>query len=513
MRPCIHKICSHALITTKHVHRVWQGDNTCNYSFNYLLDSFKSHIFANMMAVKFTVIKFRVMKKFYDREQEMARLIDVQQQSYNDYSRFIVLTGRRRVGKTSLVYKVMQQTENNAPGLYFFVGRKAESVLVRNFADEVRTKLQEYIPESVVNFRELFQLLMEIAKRRRFTLFIDEFQEIDNVNSGIFSDIQELWDRYKEQTNMCLIVSGSIFRMMEKIFKDEGQPLFGRDDCTIKLQPFNTDVIRQILSDYNTNYTKDDLLALWTFTGGVAKYIELFMNNGCTTVESMIRYICSGSDSFFIDEGKKILLQEFGRQYGTYFSILGQIAQGDITQREIEGSLGMDNLGGQLRMLDERYGIIQKKRPVGAKPGSQTVRYEIRDNFFRFWFRYIYRYSSLIEIQNMPALREIISDDYTTFSGQALERWFRQRMMESCKYQMIGNWWTNSGKGKGLHDEYEIDIVAESLDGNVSAYEVKRNADRYRAARLQEKVEEMQKHIFKGKDISLGCLSMDDMEN
>lgn len=96
MRPCIHKMCCHALITTKHVHRVWQSDNTCNYSFNYLLDSFKSHIFANMMAVKFTVIKFRVMKKFYDREQEIARLIDVQQQSYNDYSRFIVLTGRRR---------------------------------------------------------------------------------------------------------------------------------------------------------------------------------------------------------------------------------------------------------------------------------------------------------------------------------------------------------------------------------------------------------------------------------
>ena len=368
------------------------------------------------------------MKKFYDREKEMAELLKMQRQSYEDYSRFVVLTGRRRVGKTSLVYKMMEQTKSIAPCLYFFVGRKTEAALVQNFSDEIRLRLGEFVPDSIKLFRELFQFLLEVAKRRKFTLFIDEFQEFDNVNNGIFSDIQELWDRYKKQTNMCLIVSGSIFRMMEKIFKDEDQPLFARDDSTIKLQPFNTDVIREILHDYKADYTKDDLLALWTFTGGIARYIEAFMDNGCTTVRKMINYICSDSDGFFIDEGKKILLQEFGKQYGVYFSLMGQIAQGDVTQREIEGSLGIDSLGGQLKMLDEKYALIHKKRPVGAKPGSQTVRYEINDNFFRFWFRYIYRYPALIELQNMPALAKIISDDYTAFSGLALERWFRQRM-------------------------------------------------------------------------------------
>lgn len=452
------------------------------------------------------------MKKFYDREKEMSKLLELQRQAYSDYSRFVVLTGRRRVGKTSLVYKIMQETENEAPGLYFFVGRMAEGLLVQNFAAEAREKLHIYIPESIRTFRELFRMLLEIARNRCFTLFIDEFQDFDNVNPGIFSDIQELWDRFKKQTNMCLIVSGSIFRMMEKIFKDEEQPLFGRDDSTIKLQPFKTSIISEILSDYNSDYTKDDLLALWTYTGGVARYVELFMNNGCTTVKKMIDYICASSDGYFIDEGRKILLQEFGKQYGTYFSVLGQIAQGDVTQREIEGSLGMESLGGQLRMLDEHYGIIRKKRPVGAKPNSQTVRYEIRDNFFRFWFRYIYRNSSLIEIQNMPALQKIISDDYTTFSGIALERWFRTRMMESFRYQLIGNWWKSSKNKEEEDNECEIDIVAEDLGGNVSAYEVKRNADRYRAKKLQDKVAEMQKQIFKGKDIHIGCLSMEDME-
>ena len=148
------------------------------------------------------------MKKFYDREKEMAKLREMQRQSFDDYSRFVVLTGRRRVGKTSLVNKLMQETAAEYPALYFFVARKTETVLVKSFSNEVRDKLGEYIPESVSSFRELFSMLLEFAKRRRFTLFIDEFQEFDNVNAGVFSDIQELWDRSKKETNMCLIVSG-----------------------------------------------------------------------------------------------------------------------------------------------------------------------------------------------------------------------------------------------------------------------------------------------------------------
>lgn len=456
------------------------------------------------------------MKKFYDRQYEMSLLKDLQKQSYEDYSRFVVLTGRRRIGKTSLVYRLIQETESDAPGLYFFIGRKTETMLVTNFKEEVRTKLGEFVPDSIRTFRELLQLLLEIGKRRKYTLFIDEFQEFDNINSGIFSDIQELWDKYKKQTNVCLIASGSIFRMMEKIFKDEEQPLFGRDDCTIKLQPFRTDVIREILHDNKPDYTKEDLLALWTITGGVARYIELLMNNKCTNMKKMIHYVCSSGDSYFVDEGKKILIQEFGKQYGTYFSILGQIANGDVTQSELENSLGINSLGGQLKILEEKYNIIQKKRPIGAKPTSQTVRYEIKDNFFRFWFRYIQRYSSLIEIQNMQALESIITNDYTTFSGIALERWFRQRMMESCRYKQIGGWWLNKEKqknSKGNNDEFEIDVVAVNLDDKVEAYEVKRNPDKYKHKRLEEKVAEMQRTIFKGKEISIAGLSMENMED
>ena len=452
------------------------------------------------------------MKKFYDREKEMAQLREMQRQAYEDCSRFVVLTGRRRVGKTSLVYRLMEESKEEAPGMYFFVGRKTEASLVRTFCEEVRQKLGEYVPEGIMSFRGLLQLLLEIGKRRRFTLFVDEFQEFDNVNAEVFSDVQELWDKYKKETKVCLIVSGSIFRMMEKIFRDEEQPLFGRDDCTIKLQPFSTSTMREILSDYKTDYSNEDLLALWTITGGVARYIEILMNNRCTNVKKMLHYVCGSGDSYFIEEGRSVLVQEFGKQYGTYFSILDQIAQGDVTQSDIETALGVKSLGGQLKVLEEKYGIIKKKRPVGAKEGSQTVRYEIGDNFFRFWFRYIHRYNSLIEIGNLPALEKIMVDDYTTFSGIALERWFRQRMMESYRYRVIGGWWQSGGvNAKGNKDDFEIDIVAEALDGEVEAYEVKRNPQKYNPARLREKVAEMQRHLYRGREVKMGGLSMEEM--
>ena len=102
--------------------------------------------------------------------------------------------------------------------------------------------------------------------------------------------------------------------------------------------------------------------------------------------------------------------------------------------------------------------------------------------------------------------------DYTTFSGIALECWFRQKMMESCRYRVIGGWWQGGGKNaKGNNDDFEIDIVAETLDGSVEAYEVKRNPQKYNPARLREKVGMMQRHLYRGQEVKMFGLSMEEM--
>lgn len=106
----------------------------------------------------------------------------------------------------------------------------------------------------------------------------------------------------------------------------------------MKLYPFTTTVIKEILRDYKPNYKPDDLLALYTFTGGVPKYIELLMDAKATNVESMVDFMIQ-PDSPFIDEGNTLLIQEFGKKYGNHFSIIGAIADGKNTLPEMEDKL------------------------------------------------------------------------------------------------------------------------------------------------------------------------------
>lgn len=114
---------------------------------------------------------------------------------------------------------------------------------------------------------------------------------------------------------------------MTKIFQDKKEPLFGRADAMIKLTPFTTSVLKEIMSDYKPDYTNDELLALYTYTGGVPKYVELLVDSKALTIPKMIKYICQ-NDSPFIDEGRNLLIQEFGKKYGNYFSILDAISSG-----------------------------------------------------------------------------------------------------------------------------------------------------------------------------------------
>ena len=445
-------------------------------------------------------------KRYYDRTYELDLLRDIQKRSFEEFSKMTVLKGRRRIGKTTLGGLVMKDTDS----VYLFVSKKAEADLCAEYSEAIRRALGEFVPQGIYHFKDIFALLLNIGKHRRFNLFIDEFQDFLYVNPSIYSDIQDVWDRERRGSNVNLVVSGSVFTLMEKIFKDEKQPLFGRADLSITLEPFSTDVMKEILADHKPGYTNDDLLALYCFTGGVPKYVELLLDNGCTDMERMVAYM-TRPDSQFIEEGKNMLIQEFGKNYGTYFSILGIIASGEVCLPQIESLLGEKSLGGQMKTLEEDYGLISKKRPIRSSETSKAVRYEINDVFLRFWFRYFDRNRSLIEIRNYSALAAIIRNDYATYSGRILERWFRQKMMESQKYIESGGWWHMKRGSSDTAQENEIDIVAVSLDGKVHAYEVKRNREKYSPALMARKTANLSESAFGRQEVISGCLSLEDM--
>lgn len=449
--------------------------------------------------------------KFFDRTEQLAQLREMKNRSYDNHSMLTVVTGRRRIGKTTLIDKSMSGEEY----LYFFVGKKNEAVLCAEFTGEIRTKLGLFVPDGITSFKDIFAILMQVGEHRKFTLVIDEFQNFSEVNPSIFSDIQNYWDQFRLKTNVNLIVSGSIYSLMTKLFRDKKEPLYGRDDHTIKLHPFAPSVLKEVMHEYAPGYTNDDLLALYAYTGGVPKYIELFVDAEALTKDGMIRYICK-PDSPFIEEGRKLLIQEFGRKYGTYFSILEAISEGYNTQAEIATYLGSKSIGGQLSKLEETYNLIGKKRPMWAGSKSQTVRYGISDVFLRFWFRYIEKNQMMIEIGQYPLLAKVMSDDYTTYTGDTLERYFKAKMMEEMNYRAIGSWWDPKGytDSKGNHQQCEIDIVAVSSDDkNAEIIEVKRNPEKFDKETMEEKVRffiQKEKRIRRYKR-TVRCLSLEDM--
>ena len=201
------------------------------------------------------------------------------------------------------------------------------------------------------------------------------------------------------------------------------------------------------------------------------------------------------------------MVQEFGKNHDTYFSILQAIANGNNTQNEIENYLGGNiSIGGQLRKLEETYDILAKHRPIMARPNSQTVRYEIKDIFLKTWFHYMDNNQALIETLNFNQLAAIIRNDYEVYSGHILEQYFRQKMQEQQLYTQIGAWWD------GRSEQNEIDIVALCNDGKTAvAAEVKRHKKRVKYQDFLAKTEKLQNKVLPKYKLHPICLDLEDM--
>lgn len=438
--------------------------------------------------------------KFFDRSEEIASLHEIREIAKNN-AQFTVVTGRRRIGKTSLVWKAYE----DEPILYFFVARKAESDLCEDYQLEIENKLGIPTIGRAEHFTDIFEFIMKLSIDRPITLFIDEFQEFFRVNKSVYSDMQRIWDIYSNKAHINLIVCGSIYSMMTKIFKDKKEPLYNRQTRFMTVRPFTPSILKEILTEYNSDHTAEDLLALYSFTGGVAKYVQLLVDAGATTKEKMLNQIVK-ADSIFLGEGKAILIEEFGKDYGVYFSILSAIARGKTSRSEIESVVGRE-IGGYLTKLENEYEVIAKKQPLFEKSSTKNVRYTIEDNFFIFWFRFIYKYSYMLEIDNYESMKAIINRDYETFSGLMLERYFRRVLIERQAYTRIGGWWDRKG-------ENEIDIVAENeLNNEATFFEVKRKAANIDIEVLKQKAAAFLRATgeFKGYNISYKALSMEDM--
>lgn len=409
-----------------------------------------------------------------------------------------VITGRRRIGKTTLIKKAFTRI----PFVYFFVGKKSETLLCGELVEIIRESLGEELGV-FSDFSRLLKAIMGISKHRNFTLVLDEFQNLSHTRGSIYSDIQNVWDDNKEESKINLVVCGSIYSKMKKIFDDKDEPLYGRATARFKIRPFSISTVKEIMRDSKPDYTNEDLLAMYMITGGVAKYVEQLVTRGALTKDEIIRDALSVG-SYFLDEGQEMLRDEFGKDYGNYFSILSALATGETSRGEIKSYTGVE-AGGYLDKLESDYGIIARRRPYLAGEKSKNVEYSISDNFLNFWFRFIYRYRSAVEVGNLEWIKDKVMADYETYSGLVLERYFRQLYAETGRYNLVTNYW----KKKDGKDEIDI-IAVNEADKELVIGEIKRNPEKIDLTELTEKAQGIVLH-HKRWDIRYVGLSLKDM--
>ena len=461
-----------------------------------MLYSLTSSLLRCIIAMQVAVIE--VAMKFYDRQDELETLEKIFKQCQTTYGKITVLTGRRRVGKTLLAKEYAKNKKN----IYFFTSKKAEKLLCDEFMAEYENFIGSKHIGQINKFIEIFELLLKYGKENPYVLIIDEFQEFNNINTSVYSEIQKLWDKYKFETKTHVVFIGSIYPLMIKIFQNEKEPLYGRADRILYIKPFQLKVIKEVLQDYKS-YSGINLFYNYLITGGIPRYQELLIESGCYDKKSIINFILE-KDSFFISEGRNLLIQEFGKEYGIYFSVLELMSSGRTSRNEIESILER-SVGGYLERLEIEYDIIEKVRSVGAKKESINQKYTIKDNFIRFWFRFIYKNMTIIENERFDYIKKLIERDLSTYSGPILEKLFKEIIGYSSEYGLIGTYWEKGNQN-------EIDIIAiNDIEKKILLCEVKMNKQKININKLKNKSDKLQRK-YHDYNFTYEALSIEDIE-
>ena len=376
--------------------------------------------------------------RFYNREREIRFLKKIR-----EFNRkvFVVIYGRRRVGKTTLIKRVFG---NDA--LYFFVEVKRSESLLR----EMSLRISKGI------YTNWYDFFLDLFEKNKIVIF-DEFQNFYKVNHGILYALQRAWDDVK--SNPKLIVIGSYVGLIKKIFVDEKMPLFGRKDYLINLKPFSVKDSMNMLKEFG--YTPIEMLEIYATVGGIPQYLWLFENR--KPFEELIFNTFVDAFAPLRDEVKNILITEFGSEHRTYFSILEAIGGSSKTLSEISDLTGIDShrLSKYVDELVNEYEILKFEEPLltGKK---RKKKYKIADRYYSFYFHTIYRKKNMVEYDPEKAVEEIYMA-FPNYMGLAFEEICREYVSQNPEVagfipEVVGKSWGKIPGKKGL--TFEIDIVA-----------------------------------------------------
>lgn len=415
-----------------------------------------------------------VLQHFINREHELEFL---NRKYAGNSPQMVVLYGKRRVGKTELIKKFM----SGKPGIYILCTNDS----MKENIEEMKRKFYEltgkeyFLNLEVSSFFDLFNYLSQEIGEKRAVIAIDEFPYLIELNRGVVSVFQKIWDELLVNNNLFVIICGSSVGMMETEVLGYKSPLYGRRTGEWSIAPM---VFRHVKQFFN-NYDTADLFRIWAICGGVPYYLQKL--DPSLTIEENIKQQILTKGEILYNEPRVLLKEEF-REPRTYTLILKYLSLGHNRQGEISSVTGIEkgNLSKYLSVLEDVH-IIEHILPLGVR---RRGIYEINDQLFRFWFRFVYPNMSDLEIGLVDEVFLRISPQLNAYYGKEFERLVieqvRLKEVEIPFYfTEVRRWW---------HKDKEVDFVVLNEDtGEILFVECKwKDLDEKKAGRVLAELKE-----------------------
>lgn len=395
------------------------------------------------------------MERFIDREQEMETL---QTEYDRKGSALVVLYGRRRVGKTTLISQFIKDKK----ALFFLASEESESQNRAAFQGKVAEFLDSDLlrDAAINNWDILFKAIMDKDFDTKPILVLDEFQYLGKANPAFPSVFQRIWEEILKDRSVMVILCGSLISMMESQTLAYGSPLYGRRTAQIRLRqiPF------EHYHEFYPEKTRRELIERYAITGGVPKYIELFSDSG-DIYDAIGRCVLNPS-GYLYDEPYFLLQQEVS-EVGSYFSIIKAIAAGNSKLSAISTVLEIKStsLTKYLRTLMD-LDILEREVPVTEDNPEKSKKglYKIKDNYLRFWFAFVYPNKSFIESGHsqvvLEKIRKGLASHHISFVYEDVcrERMWQLNATDTWPFHFtkLGRYWDA---------RTEIDIAAVDPEG------------------------------------------------
>ncbi len=389
---------------------------------------------------------------FIGREREVAALDRLYESNKFE---FAVIYGRRRVGKTALINHFI----DNKEAIYFMGVESNEKQNLENFSKSIIEYSSGIEAEtSFLSFQAALEYVFKLAEKKRFILAIDEYPYVARSSKSLASTLQLLIDKYKDTSQLMLILCGSLMSYMEDEVLAYKSPLYGRRTAQMKIQPFSFEETCRCFK----NFSDEDKALAYGIVGGTPQY--LLQMDDRLSIEDNIKNTYLNPISFLYEEPTNLLKQEV-REPAIYTAIITAIAVGASRMSDISNKVGEDSniCANYLKSLIN-LGIVKKETPYGEKTSRKSI-YSIEDNMFRFWYRFVPNNNSVIMRGAADIVYRRIEPQLSEYMGTVFEEICKQYLWKllldgnsPVEFSELGRWWGNDPIEK---KQTEIDIMGE----------------------------------------------------